>query len=127
MKKVYYTDKAPTPMDPYSQAVKVGDLLFVSGQIGIEPETNKLIKGDVTEETKQVFRNLTHILESAGLELSDVVKVVLYMNDIGDSSMINDVYKENFQEPYPARSSFAVASLPLGARIKMEVIAHHKS
>ncbi|MBZ6526585.1 RidA family protein [Aerococcaceae bacterium DSM 111021] len=127
MKKVYYSNKAPKPMDPYSQAVRVGDVLYVSGQIGIDPVTNKLVNGNAGEETKQVFKNLSHILDAAGLNLTSVVKVVLYMNDIGDSSMVNEVYAMNFQKPYPARSSFAVGSLPLGAKVKIDVIAHYES
>ena len=127
MKKVYYSDKAPKPMDPYSQAVRVGDILYVSGQIGIDPETNKLVKGNAEEEMKQVFKNIAHILDSAGLNLTSVVKVVLYMNDIGDSSILNEIYAMNFHKPYPARSSFAVSSLPMGAKVKMDVIAHYKS
>lgn len=127
MKKVYYSNKAPKPMDSYSQAVRVGDVLYVSGQIGIDPVTNKLVNGNAGEETKQVFKNLSHILDAAGLNLTSVVKVVLYMNDIGDSSMVNEVYAMNFQKPYPARSSFAVGSLPLGAKVKIDVIAHYES
>lgn len=127
MKKVYYSEKAPKPEDPYSQAVRVGDLLFVSGQIGIDPKTNQLVKGDVKEETRQVFKNIAHILDAAGLNLTSVVKVVLYLNDIGDSSMVNEVYEMNFQPPYPARTSFGVGSLPLGARVKIDVIAHFES
>lgn len=127
LKKVFYSEKAPKPLDPYSQAVRVGDLLFLSGQIGIDPKTGKLVKGDVTEETKQVFKNITHILDAAGLNLNSVVKVVLYLSDIGDSSMVNEVYAMNFQAPYPARTSFGVGSLPLGARIKIDVIAHYEA
>lgn len=127
MKKVYYSEKAPKPEDPYSQAVQVGDLLFVSGQIGIDPKTNQLVKGDVREETRQVFKNIAHILDAAGLNLTSVVKVVLYLNDIGDSSMVNEVYEMNFQPPYPARTSFGVGSLPLGARVKIDVVAHYES
>lgn len=127
MKKVYYSEKAPKPEDPYSQAVQVGDLLFVSGQIGIDPKTNQLVKGDVKEETRQVFKNIAHILDAAGLNLTSVVKVVLYLNDIGDSSMVNEVYEMNFQPPYPARTSFGVGSLPLGARVKIDVVAHYES
>lgn len=127
MKKVYYSEKAPKPEDPYSQAVQVGDFLFVSGQIGIDPKTNQLVKGDVKEETRQVFKNIAHILDAAGLNLTSVVKVVLYLNDIGDSSMVNEVYEMNFQPPYPARTSFGVGSLPLGARVKIDVVAHYES
>lgn len=127
MKKAYYSDKAPKPMNPYSQAIRAGDFLFVSGQIGIEPATNKLVKGNAADETEQVFKNIAAILEVAGLKLENVVKVVLYMNDIGDSSPINEVYEKYFQEPYPARTSFAVGSLPLGAKIKIDVTAHFES
>lgn len=125
VKKVYYSDKAPKPVDPYSQAVRVGDVLFVSGQIGIDPETDRLVEGDVVEETKQVFKNISHILDAADLNLSSVVKVNLYMSDIGDTSMVNEVYEMNFQPPYPARTSFGVGSLPMGARVKIDVIAYY--
>lgn len=125
VKKIYYSDKAPKPVDPYSQAVRVGDFLFVSGQIGIDPETDRLVEGDVIEETKQVFKNISHILDAADLNLSSVVKANLYMSDIGDTSMVNEVYEMNFQTPYPARSSFGVGSLPMGARVKIDVIAYY--
>lgn len=125
MKKVFYTDKAPKPMNPYSQAIRAGDFLFVSGQIGIDPVTNKLVKGNAADETEQVFKNISSILEAAGLKLENVVKVVLYMNDIGDSSLINEVYEKYYEEPYPARTSFAVGSLPLGAKVKIDVTAHY--
>ncbi|XJS09795.1 Rid family detoxifying hydrolase [Aerococcaceae bacterium WGS1372] len=127
MKKVYYSEKAPKPVDPYSQAIQVGNFLFVSGQIGIDPETNQLVKGNAGEETKQIFKNIAHILDAADLNLTSVVKVGLYMTDIGDTSLVNEIYEMNFKMPYPARTTFGVSSLPLGAKVKIDVIAHYES
>ena len=117
------TDEAPKPIGPYSQAIKLGNLVFTSGQIPMNPETGKMVEGDIEREAEQVFRNLAHVLEAAGTSLARAVKVTVFLTDLGDFGRVNEVYARHFGEPFPARSCFQVVALPAGARIEIEVIA----
>ena len=120
------TEKAPKAIGPYVQANKVGELIFCSGQLGINPETGKLVDGGVLEEAKQVFRNIQAVLEEAGSSMNHVVKTLVLLKDIADFAEVNKVYAEQFNDVLPARSAFQVAALPLNGNIEIEVIAVEK-
>ena len=120
------TEKAPKAIGPYVQANKIGNLIFCSGQLGINPETGKLVDGGVLEEAKQVFKNIQAILEEAGSSMNHVVKSLVLLKDIADFAEVNKVYAEQFNDVLPARSAFQVAALPLGGNIEIEVIAVEK-
>ena len=123
MKKIINTSKAPAAVGPYSQAVEINGTLYVSGQIPINPETGKLIEGDITIQTEQVFRNISAILESAGYSFSDVVKSTCLLGDMANFKAMNEVYGRYFPADQPARAAFAVKELPLGSLIEIETIA----
>ncbi|QEO13925.1 RidA family protein [Agromyces intestinalis] len=114
---------APAAIGPYSHAARGGDELFLSGQTPIDPATGLLVEGGVAEQTRRVFRNLEHVLQAAGGDLTDVVKVNVYLTSMDDFHAMNAVYAEVFTEPFPARTTVAVAGLPLGARIEIECVA----
>lgn len=116
------TDRAPGAIGPYSQAIAVGGYVFCSGQIGIDPATGE-IKGGVEAQAERVLVNLGAVLTAAGSDLGRVVKTTIFLADMGDFAAVNAVYARHFQEPYPARSTVAVAALPRGARIEIEAIA----
>ena len=120
------TEKAPKAIGPYVQANKVGELIFCSGQLGINPATGKLVDGGVLEEAKQVFKNIQAILEEAGSSMNHVVKTLVLLKDIADFAVVNKVYAEQFNDVLPARSAFQVAALPLNGNIEIEVIAVEK-
>ena len=120
------TKKAPKAIGPYVQANKVGELIFCSGQLGINPETGKLVEGGVLEEAKQVFKNIQAVLEEAGSSMNHVVKTLVLLKDIADFAVVNKVYAEQFNDVLPARSAFQVAALPLNGNIEIEVIAVEK-
>lgn len=120
------TEKAPKAIGPYVQANKVGELIFCSGQLGINPETGKLVDGGVLEEAKQVFKNIQAILEEAGSSMNHVVKTLVLLKDIADFAEVNKVYAEQFNDVLPARSAFQVAALRLNGNIEIEVIAVEK-
>lgn len=117
------TKSAPPAIGPYSQAIASDGLLFVSGQIGLDPEKGKLVAGGIAEQTQQVFRNLAAILTAAGTGFERVVKTTVYLIDIADFRQVNEIYASFFPAPPPARSAIAVRELPLGAEIEIEVIA----
>lgn len=123
MKKIFSTSKAPAAIGPYSQAVEINNILYISGQIPINPETGKLVEGDITVQTEQVLKNISAILESAGYSFSDVVKSTCMLSDIGNFKAMNEVYARYYTENQPARSAFAVKDLPMGALIEIETIA----
>ena len=123
MKNVISTTKAPAAIGPYSQAVRVGNLVYTSGQIPINPATGVLAEGGIKEQTRQSLLNVKAILEAAGLTMSDVVKTTVFMADMNDFADMNAVYAEFFSEPYPARSAVAVKALPKGALVEIEVVA----
>ena len=123
MKKVISTSKAPAAIGPYSQAIQVGNLVFASGQIPINPATGNFVEGGVKEQARQSLTNVKAILEEAGLTLDNVVKTTVFLADMNDFADVNAVYAEFFAEPYPARSAVAVKALPKGALVEIEVIA----
>ncbi len=123
MKKVIHTDNAPKAIGPYSQAIEAGGMLFVSGQIPINPQTGELSNGTIQEQTKLVMNNIGAILKAAGLGYENIVKTTCLLADISDFAEMNKVYAEYFPTNPPARSAFAVKDLPKGARLEIEVIA----
>ena len=126
MKKVINTTKAPAAIGPYSQAIQVGNLVYTSGQIPIDPATGSFVEGGIKEQTRQSLANVKAILEEAGLTMADVVKTTVFMADMNDFADMNAVYAEFFAEPYPARSAVAVKTLPKGALVEIEVVAEAK-
>jgi 2-iminobutanoate/2-iminopropanoate deaminase len=123
MKKIISTSKSPAAVGPYSQAVEINGTLYVSGQIPINPDTGKLVEGDITVQTEQIFRNIAAILDCAGYTFSDVVKSTCLLISMDDFKAMNEVYGRYYKENQPARASFAVKELPLGALIEIETIA----
>jgi 2-iminobutanoate/2-iminopropanoate deaminase len=123
MKKIISASKAPSAIGPYSQAVEMNNTLYISGQIPINPETGKLINGDIIEQTEQVFRNISAILEVAGYSFRDVVKTTCLLSDIANFKAMNEVYARYYTEQQPARAAYAVKELPVGALIEIETIA----
>ena len=123
MKQVISTSKAPAAIGPYSQAIQVGNFLYASGQIPIDPSTGSIVDGGIKEQTRQSLLNVQAILEEAGLSFANVVKTTVFLADISDFADMNGVYAEFFTEPYPARSAVAVKSLPKGALVEIEVVA----
>lgn len=117
------SDDAPAAVGPYSQAVVSGEHVFVSGQTPIDPATGRLVEGDVGTQAQRCFDNLRAVLAAAGLTLEDVVKVNVYLTTMDDFAAVNAVYARQFDEPFPARTTVAVAALPLGARIEIELVA----
>jgi len=111
---------------PYSHGIDCGGLIFLSGQTPLDPATGKIVEGDIAAQTKQVFINLFEVLAAGGLTPDDVVKVNVFLTDMGNFPAMNEVYKEQFSPPYPARSTIGVASLPLGANVEIELIAQKK-
>ncbi|NYE57811.1 RidA family protein [Carboxydothermus ferrireducens] len=123
MKEVINTSKAPQAIGPYSQAIKVNGFLFVSGQIGINPQTGELVPGGVEAQIKQAMENIRQILSAAGMEFSHVVKTTIFITNMDDFTAVNKIYSEYFGKVFPARSCIAVASLPKGALVEVEVVA----
>jgi 2-iminobutanoate/2-iminopropanoate deaminase len=123
MKKIIKTANAPAAIGPYSQAVEVNNVLYVSGQIPLNPETGKLVEGDITAQTEQVFKNIGAILSEAGYTFQDVVKSTCMLSDITNFKAMNEVYARYYSEKQPARSAYAVKDLPMGALIEIETIA----
>src|SRR5690349_12833259 len=118
------SDRLAKPVGPFSPAVRDGDRVYTSGQVGQDPATGKLVEGGVVAQTEQVFRNLEAIMSAANKSFADVVKVNVYLTDIRDFAAMNEVYAKHFVTPYPARTTIAVAALPLGAVVEMEMIAN---
>lgn len=123
MKKVIATTNAPAAIGPYSQAVQVGNMLFASGQLGIDPATGNFVEGAIKEQTAQAFKNVKAILTEAGLDISDVVKTTVFLADMGDFGAMNEVYASQFEGAFPARSAVAVKTLPKNGLVEIEVIA----
>jgi len=123
MKTAISTSKAPAAIGPYSQAIQVGNQVYTSGQLPIDPATGSFPEGGIKEQTRQSLKNVQAILESAGLSMANVVKTTVFLADMGDFADMNAVYSEFFTEPYPARSAVAVKTLPKSAQIEIEVIA----
>lgn len=123
MKTVIKSASAPAAIGPYSQAIRKGDTLYLSGQIGLVPSTGELISQDVAEQTTQALANMKAVLAQAGASVADVCKVTVFITDMADFQTVNDVYARTFTAEPPARSCVAVASLPKGARVEVEAIA----
>ena len=114
---------APRALGPYSQAVRWGNLLFLSGQVGIDPETGKLVEGGVEAQGRRVFKNMAAVLAAAGLDFSCLLKTTVFLKDMANFKTLNEIYAGHVPEPYPARSALAVRELPLGADVEIEAIA----
>ena len=121
--KVISTKQAPAAIGPYSQAIRVGNLVFTSGQIPIDPATGSFVEGGIKEQTRQSLSNVRAILEEAGLSMANVIKTTVFLADMGDFGAMNEVYAEFFSAPFPARCAFAVKTLPKGALVEIESIA----
>lgn len=120
--KLIETDKAPAAIGPYSQAVQTGNLLFCSGQIPLNPD-GQLVDGDIEAQTRQVMANLRAVIEASGSSLEQVVKTTIYLTDLEDFGVVNDIYAESFMTNLPARATVQVAALPKGARVEIDAIA----
>lgn len=123
MKKIFHTDKAPAAIGPYSQAVEVNGILYISGQLPIDPSTAKVVEGDISVQTEQVMKNIGAVLDAAGYSFADVVKSTCLLSDMANFKAMNEVYGKYYAENPPARAAFAVKELPLGALIEIETIA----
>ncbi|MDX1667966.1 MAG: RidA family protein [Limnobacter sp.] len=121
-KEIISTKQAPAAIGPYNQAIKLGNLVFTSGQIGLVPETGELIGPSTAEQARQAFSNLKAVAQEAGADLSQVVKFTLFLTDLSEFGEVNTIMQEFVDEPYPARSTVGVASLPKGARFEVEAI-----
>jgi 2-iminobutanoate/2-iminopropanoate deaminase len=118
-----HTDSAPKAIGPYSQAIRAGGLVFLSGQIPLDPATGKLVEGDVAVQAERVMENLAAVLAGAGLGFAQVVKTTIYLSDLSDFATVNEIYGRRFAEAPPARSTVQVAGLPRGARVEIDLIA----
>lgn len=127
MKEAVSTPDAPSAIGPYSPAIRAGQLLFLSGQVALDPATAKLIGGDVKAETRRVMENIGALLKAAGLDFSAVVRTTVFLADMNDFAAMNDVYGGYFVQPYPARATVQVARLPRDARVEIDVIASYEA
>ena len=125
-KQAVRTERAPAPFQgaPYSQGIVAGDLVFVSGQLGIDPASGEVVQGGIVEQTEQTMKNLAAVLEEAGSSLANAVMVSIFLVDLGDFQAMNEVYARHLTEPYPARATVQIAALPSGARVEIAVVAH---
>ncbi len=123
MQKAISTNQAPSAIGPYSQAIEVGNFVFASGQIALDPATGAIVEGGIVEQTRQALTNAQNILKAAGTDLAHVVKTTVYLDNMDDFAAMNEVYAQFFSEPFPARSAVAVEKLPKGALVEVEVLA----
>ncbi|GHV64057.1 reactive intermediate/imine deaminase [Bacteroidia bacterium] len=123
MKQSISSKNAPAAIGPYSQAIKAGNFVFCSGQLGLDPASGTFVAGGVVEQTEQVFKNIKAVLAEAGLTTANVVKTTVFLADIADFAAMNEVYGKHFSEPFPARSAVAVKTLPKNGLVEIEVIA----
>jgi len=123
-KKIIHTDHAPKAVGPYSQAVQLGDFLFCSGQIAIDPKTQEVFTGDIKKQTEMVLANIEAVLAQAGLNFGHIVKTTIFLTSMSDFATVNEVYAQKFTSAPPARSTVAVAGLPKGVNVEIEVLAH---
>ncbi len=121
-KEIISTNKAPQAIGPYSQAVKTGNLIFISGQVPINPETGDVVSGSIEDQANQVIENIRNICEAADRDLGDIVKLSIFLTDLGNFLIVNEVMKKYFSEPYPARATIEVSGLPLGVDVEIEAI-----
>lgn len=124
MKNIVNTEMAPSAIGPYSQGVNVGDFIFFSGQIPLEPKTGEMVESDIKVQTKQSLENVKALLNDQGLDFSNVVKTTVFLDNMDDFAAMNEVYANYFVAPFPARSAVAVDKLPKGALVEVEVIAY---
>jgi len=123
MKKVILTTKAPAPIGPYSQAIECNGMIYCSGQISINPETGEVFLGDVKEQAQMVMKNIKALLDEAGLKFENIVKTTIFLTDMKNFGVVNEVYGEYFKQSPPARSTVAVSGLPKGVSVEIEVLA----
>ena len=123
-KKIIATPKAPAAIGPYSQAIRIEGFLYTSGQISLDPETMKMITGDIEMETEKVLKNIEAILKADGLELNNIIKTTVYLTDLSEFTRMNKVYEKFFSETKPARACVQVTALPKGAKVEIDAIAH---
>jgi reactive intermediate/imine deaminase len=123
-RQVIHTDKAPQAIGPYSQAVRAGDTVYLSGQIPLDPKTMQLVSGDIDAEIRRVFENLEAVAEAAGGSLANAVKVNVFLTDLAHFARVNEIMATYCTQPYPARAAIGVAQLPRGARVEIECILH---
>jgi reactive intermediate/imine deaminase len=121
-KQIVSTSAAPAAIGPYSQAVRAGNTLWLSGQVPLDPVTKELVQGDIETQTRRVFDNIKAVVAAGGANLDDVVKVTIFLTDLSHFALVNKVMAEYFREPYPARSTVGVAALPRGAQVEVECI-----
>ena len=121
-RQIIATSKAPAAVGPYSQAVRHGNLVFLSGQIPLDPSSGQLVDGGIADQARQVFRNLEAVCEAAGANLDAVLKLNIYLTDLGNFAAVNKLMAETFSAPYPARATVGVAALPMGAEVEMEAV-----
>ena len=121
-KQPIHSDNAPAAVGPYSQAVRTGDLVFLSGQIPLDPKSMELVGGDFEDRARQVFENLKAVAEASGGSLNDAVKLTVFLTDLSNFAVVNAVMQEYFDEPYPARAAIGVAALPLGADVEADAV-----
>ena len=121
-KEIIFTENAPKAIGPYSQAVKSGGFLFVSGQVALNPSTGDLMNSSIEEQAEQVINNLAAICKAANATLSNIVKLTIYITDMNDFSIVNSAMESHFQSPYPARATVEVSSLPLGVNVEMDAV-----
>jgi reactive intermediate/imine deaminase len=123
-RQIIQTNRAPQAIGPYSQAVRAGDTVYLSGQIPLDPETMQLVTGDIEAEIRRVFENLKAVAEAAGGSLAQAVKVNVYLTDLANFAKVNEVMAQYISEPYPARAAVGVAQLPRGARVEIEAVLY---
>jgi 2-iminobutanoate/2-iminopropanoate deaminase len=122
-KKVHLSPKAPKPIGPYSQAIEANGFVFFAGMIPLDPATGEIVKGDVTAQAKRVMENISALIETTDLTFENIVKTTIYLTDMNDFNAVNEVYGQHFKAAPPARTTIAVAGLPRGAKVEIEVIA----
>lgn len=121
-RKIIHSESAPAAIGPYSQAVRVGNTVYLSGQTPLDPATGKLVDGDISDQTRRVFANLSAVCEAAGGSLKDIVRMGIFLTDLGNFAAVNAVMRELFSEPYPARTTIGVRSLPVNASVEIDAI-----
>ena len=122
-KRIIQTNLAPAAIGPYSQAIRIGDFLYTSGQIALDPESGMFLSGEIEEETEQTLKNISSILQADGLSLENVIKTTVYLSDLNDFTRMNQVYEKYFSKNKPARACVQVAALPKGAKVEIDAIA----
>jgi|TARA_B100001964_G_scaffold126542_1_gene139971 2-iminobutanoate/2-iminopropanoate deaminase len=123
IKRIIQTEQAPVAIGPYSQAIRIGDFLYTSGQIALDPESGIFLSGEIEEETEQTLKNISAILQAGGVNFENVIKTTVYMSDLNDFTRMNQIYEKYFSTNKPARACVQVAALPKGAKIEIDAIA----